>query len=257
MWPSPLGHVEDAKSLLAQAEALVHGNGGLPNMGGPENAGSDNIAPMTPMRPAKTENQSQQSVTFLSGRTRIRTAPPNRRNGQRRPDSNCTRPRVFPMPHAMTTHTCPVAKSSRRVFNPRRLALASLGVLSVGIGALGVFVPGLPTTVFLIIGSWCFARSCPWLETRLIRNRFFAPFLRALEPGAVMPRRARVIAICSMWVAILVSLAMLWQTDTFAWSGAAIAGAGLLGTLCIVRFRRGNDSAPADAGAGQIEPRTA
>lgn len=147
------------------------------------------------------------------------------------------------MPHDIPIPGCPIATPDRRRFNPRRLALASIGVASVGVGALGVFVPGLPTTVFLIIGSWCFARSCPWLEKRLIRNRFFSPFLRALDPGAVMPLRARVIAICSMWLAILVSLAMLWRSESFAWSGGAIAGAGLLGTICIVRFRRG-ETAP-------------
>jgi uncharacterized membrane protein YbaN (DUF454 family) len=80
--------------------------------------------------------------------------------------------------------------------------LAAVGVLSVGLGGLGVIVPGLPTTVFLIIASWCFVRSCPLLERVLIRNRFFAPFLKYTQPGAVMPLKARVISTGAMWAAI-------------------------------------------------------
>ena len=68
------------------------------------------------------------------------------------------------------------AHTSPRVSTvPRRLLLAGAGVLAVGLAALGVVVPGLPTTVFLIAASYCFARSCPWLEERLLRNRPFAP----------------------------------------------------------------------------------
>ncbi len=113
------------------------------------------------------------------------------------------------VPGFMSTHPagarCPALQPQTIRFTPWRWALAFVGVLAVSVGALGVVVPGLPTTIFLIIASWCFTKSCPWLETRLIRNRYFRPFLVFMEPGVRMPLRAKVIANAMMWLAIAAS----------------------------------------------------
>ena len=52
---------------------------------------------------------------------------------------------------------------------------ALLGTLCVGLGAIGTVVPGMPTTVFLIVAAWLYARSCPGLHRRLIEHRVFGP----------------------------------------------------------------------------------
>lgn len=117
----------------------------------------------------------------------------------------------------------------------RRWTLASVGVVSVGFGALGAVVPGLPTTIFLIIASWCFAKSCPWLEERLLRNRLFAPYMVYVDGRAPMPRRARITALVLMWGAIATSLLWLRAADRLPlWVALAIAGAGVVGTVAIV-----------------------
>ena len=46
----------------------------------------------------------------------------------------------------------------------RKVAWIALGLISVGVGAIGIIVPGLPTTVFFIIAAACFAKSSPRLE---------------------------------------------------------------------------------------------
>jgi uncharacterized protein len=113
--------------------------------------------------------------------------------------------------------------------------LASVGVVSVGFGAVGAVVPGLPTTIFLIIASACFAKSCPWLEDRLLRNRLFAPYMAWIDGGRPMPRRAKAMALGMMWTAIAVSLAILYAGDRLPlWLALAIAGAGVAGTVAIV-----------------------
>lgn len=148
----------------------------------------------------------------------------------------------------MTTPECPIADCCRRRrLDPVRLWLAGVGVVCVGLGALGVFVPGLPTTIFLIIASWCFARSCPWLERRLIRNRFFAPFLRFLEPGAVMPTRARIIASAMMWTAIVASILVLASSEAPVWVPVLVALAGLIGTVAIWTIARPRRAEPVPA----------
>ena len=131
----------------------------------------------------------------------------------------------------------------RRPDSLRRWLLAALGVVCVGLAAVGVVVPGLPTTVFLIAATWLFTRSCPWLEEKLVRHRFFAPFQAYLEPGARMPRRARVIALAAMWTAITVSVVVLMRGEPGGvprWLvPALVAAAGVVGTVVILRVRRG------------------
>ena len=84
--------------------------------------------------------------------------------------------------------------------SPRRLLLAGLGLLCVGLALAGVFVPGLPTTVFLIAASYLFTRSCPWLEERMLGLRVFRPFVPYVRGDLPMPRRAR-IACRNIWTA--------------------------------------------------------
>lgn len=121
----------------------------------------------------------------------------------------------------------------------QRWSLAAIGVVCVGLGALGVFVPGLPTTVFLIAASWLFARSCPWLEERLIRVSLFRPFLGALQPGARMPRRAAITSLVVMWIAITCSAMLLAAAGGGGVAAAAVVvAAGVVGSVFIVRLSR-------------------
>lgn len=131
---------------------------------------------------------------------------------------------------------------SRRIWprSPRRIALAALGVVCVGLAFLGVVLPGLPTTVFLIAASYLFTRSCPWLEDRLIRNRWFKAYLPYLDGRQPMPARARWLALGAMWAAVSISLLVTAAADRLhpAFAVTVIAAA-LTGTWVIWRFRRG------------------
>lgn len=127
--------------------------------------------------------------------------------------------------------------AARLVTRMRRILLASLGVICVGLAAVGVVIPGVPTTIFLIIATACFMRSCPWLQKVLIENRFFGPFLKYLDPDAVMPRSAKIITICVMWAAIAMSLVILSGPELpFAGIAVALLLSGVAGTVMIARF---------------------
>ncbi|MBX3317140.1 MAG: YbaN family protein [Phycisphaeraceae bacterium] len=137
-----------------------------------------------------------------------------------------------------TAETCEIRTADAhqsKSLSPVRVLLAGTGIGCVGLAGIGAIVPGLPTTVFLIIAVWCFTRSCPWLTDRLVRIRFFGPFLRYLEPDAVMPRRAKVVATCAMWLAIIFSSALLLSRSVTPLVPAIIMLAGIVGTVCIVR----------------------
>lgn len=120
------------------------------------------------------------------------------------------------------------------VHDVRRWLLAGAGVLAVGLGALGAVLPGLPTTIFLLIASYCFARSCPWLEQRLLRNRLFAPYMAWVDGRERMSARAKLATIATIWVAVSVSLALLHGGGRLGpWLAAILIGSAAIGSLAV------------------------
>jgi hypothetical protein len=123
--------------------------------------------------------------------------------------------------------------------SPRRILLAAVGVLAVALGAVGVFVPGMPTTIFLILASYCFARSCPWLEQRLLRVPLFAPYIRFIDEDRPMSTRARIVSMTAMWTSVLFSLIWLRASgDLSATLTGMLVGVAVIGSIVILRFRR-------------------
>lgn len=145
---------------------------------------------------------------------------------------------------------CPAGAGSAAVWPGRsfkRWLFALLGIVSVAVGFVGVFVPGLPTTIFLIVASYLFTRSCPWLEEKLVRAPVFRPYLRYLDGEQEMPLRARVGTIATIWIAVGASCAvMAWRgalTAPFVW---VVAGLALIGSTVVARMFRGRGSDTAD-----------
>ncbi len=119
-----------------------------------------------------------------------------------------------------------------------RWALAGVGVLCFALGAVGAIVPGLPTTVFLIAGSYCLVRSCPALERRLREHPVFRRHAVYLDETAPLPAGARKAALTGMWTSILLSSTVLaWRGASHMLVGVVVAS-GIAGTVAIVRFRR-------------------
>jgi hypothetical protein len=84
----------------------------------------------------------------------------------------------------------------------RRWALILCGTLSLGLGLLGVFIPLLPTTCFLLLAAWCYARSSQRLYERLLGARLIGPYLRRYRDSRVIPPRVKVAALVMMWITI-------------------------------------------------------
>ncbi|HEY7566482.1 MAG TPA: YbaN family protein [Gemmatimonadaceae bacterium] len=89
-----------------------------------------------------------------------------------------------------------------RASGTRRWALLVCGTLSLGLGLLGVFVPLLPTTCFLLLAAWCYARSSQRLYDRLLNARIIGPYLRRYRESRVIPPRVRIAALVMMWITI-------------------------------------------------------
>lgn len=119
----------------------------------------------------------------------------------------------------------------------RRYTLALVGVLFVVIAAIGVVLPGIPTVGPLILASFLFTKSCPVLEEKLVRNKFFARFLPYLDGSVTMPLRAKLITIAIMWTSITIS-AVAYSLGSFnsIWLTVGLIVAGLIGTVFILRY---------------------
>tara|TARA_B100000686_G_scaffold104019_1_gene111298 strand:- start:110 stop:601 length:492 start_codon:yes stop_codon:yes gene_type:complete len=76
-----------------------------------------------------------------------------------------------------------------------RIMWILLGSFFVALGTIGIFIPGLPTTVFLIIAAGCYIRSSEKLYNWLINNKTFGPLIKDYREGKGMPKKAKVLAL--------------------------------------------------------------
>ncbi|HEX2576644.1 MAG TPA: YbaN family protein [Aquihabitans sp.] len=104
------------------------------------------------------------------------------------------------------------------------------GWLAVALGGIGIVVPGLPTTVFFIVAASCFARSSPRFERWVLDLPRIGPMVRDHRAGLGMPRRAKVIACSTMWLAITLSALALRSRPLVV---AVVVLLGLVGTAWI------------------------
>lgn len=83
--------------------------------------------------------------------------------------------------------------------NNRWLFLTA-GILLVGLAAVGVVLPLLPTTPLLLLAAWCFARSSDKCHRWLMEHRLFGPVIKNWHENKCMPKKAKAIAIASILV---------------------------------------------------------
>lgn len=111
-----------------------------------------------------------------------------------------------------------------------RVGWITIGLVCVGLGGVGIVVPGLPTTVFFIAAAACFSRSSPRLEAWVLGLRGIGPMVRDHRDGLGMPRRAKVVA--TACIVGFVSLG-IWLGDTHPVVAAGIVAAAIVGLVVI------------------------
>lgn len=98
---------------------------------------------------------------------------------------------------------------SRRPGRTKRALLAACGLAAVGLGVIGIFLPLLPTTPFLLLAAACFFRSSERLYDWLLHHRRLGRYVRQYRENRAIPLKAK-----------LATLALLWAT--LAFSGLAV-----------------------------------
>jgi uncharacterized protein len=113
-----------------------------------------------------------------------------------------------------------------------KLALTALGYIAVALGVLGIFLPLLPTTPFLLLASACFVRSSPRLHKKLMESPL-GGYLQAYTNGHGLPRRAKFIIVSILWVSLSYSYMMI----DYPALQYLLVGIGIVATFFILRIK--------------------
>lgn len=77
----------------------------------------------------------------------------------------------------------------------KKILLMGLGFICLGLAILGVILPVMPTTCFVLMAAACFAKSSPRFYNWLLNSALFGPMIRNWQNTRSMPKRAKIMAI--------------------------------------------------------------
>ena len=83
--------------------------------------------------------------------------------------------------------------------------LIVLGSVALGVGILGIFLPLLPTTVFLLMAAACYARSSERLYQWLLNHKWFGVYIRNWREYRAVSRRHKIYTISLLWITLILS----------------------------------------------------
>ena len=109
-----------------------------------------------------------------------------------------------------------------------------LGTVCVGLGVLGMFLPLLPTTVFLLMAAYCYSHSSERFHTWLINNRLFGSYIRNYKSGKGISMRQKVSTIAILWASIGFSI---WAIGASIWIDLLLLAIAVGVTIHLVLIR--------------------
>jgi uncharacterized membrane protein YbaN (DUF454 family) len=95
-----------------------------------------------------------------------------------------------------------------------RILLIIVGFFSVSLGLIGIVLPVLPTTPFLLLASFLFYKSSPYLQSRLLNHKYLGNYIRNFQQYKAIPIKVKISSLLLLWVCILSSafifISLLW-----------------------------------------------
>lgn len=107
------------------------------------------------------------------------------------------------------------------------------GSVSLLLGLIGVLLPGLPTTPFVLLAAACYAKASPRLHAALLQHRLTGPLLRDWEKHRSLTRRTKTIAVVSMLVMVSFSI---WSFSHRPIAQAVLVVLGAVGAWVVLRI---------------------
>ena len=115
----------------------------------------------------------------------------------------------------------------------KRAVLIAAGSASLALAVLGLFLPLLPTTPFLLLASACYVRSSERLHGWLMGNRVLGRYIRNFQERRGIPLRAKVATVVVLWLPLLYSI---YRLELF-WLEAVLGLMGLTWSVLIFRMK--------------------
>jgi len=106
--------------------------------------------------------------------------------------------------------------------------LVLFGTMSLGLGIIGIVVPGLPTTPFFLLSAGLYLRSSEKLYKKLLSNKWIGPYVIKYQTNKGLTKRAKIVTIVIMWSMIVLSC-LAFITSLPVKTGVLLAG--LTGTF--------------------------
>lgn len=130
------------------------------------------------------------------------------------------------------------------------------GSLAVGLGILGIFLPVLPTTPFLLLAAYCYGRSSERFSHWLLTNRWFGAYITNYRQGRGIPLREKVLTLVALWLTIGFTALKVVRV----WWGRGLLLAVAIGVtihLCRIKTFRPEECPSAEAflSSEELEPR--
>lgn len=107
------------------------------------------------------------------------------------------------------------------------------GSVSLVLGLIGVVLPGLPTTPFVLLAAACYAQASPRLHAWLLNHRLTGPMLRDWEANRSLTRRTKLVAVVSMLVMVSFSI---WSFQHRPVAQAVLVVLGAIGAWVVLRI---------------------
>lgn len=120
----------------------------------------------------------------------------------------------------------------------KKTILIIIGSIFVVLGLIGIFVPGLPTTIFMILAAYCFVRSSERLYNWVVENKIFGHRVKHFMETKTIPLHGKIHSVSAMWIMVILSLVFLKVSIVVK---IIIALAALIGTIVILSYPTAKD----------------
>ena len=115
-----------------------------------------------------------------------------------------------------------------------KVVYIALGTLSLVLGILGIFLPLLPTTPFLLLTAALYCKSSDRLYQWLLNQKHLGPYIRNFRENKAIPMRAKIVSISLIWITMLYCIFFL---ISYLWLQILLASIGAGTTYHILSFK--------------------
>ena len=115
-----------------------------------------------------------------------------------------------------------------------KIACVILGSMALALGIVGIFVPVLPTTPFLLLAAALYARSSPNLHRRLLDNKYLGSYIRNFQEHRALPLRVKIISVSLLWGAMFYSV--FFAVEAHEWAQVLLIVIATAVSLHILSF---------------------